>query len=118
MVCKQMMRKVGCFQVHFNVFRKFVIGILFIIFHFKTNSFIFATLCSKIYLGGFSIKTNKNSMENNLETSKSQYQLWFTEWKSKIQSAQIKAALRVNTELLTLYWELGRDIVTQQETTA
>jgi predicted nuclease of restriction endonuclease-like (RecB) superfamily len=44
------------------------------------------------------------------------YHHWLTDWKARIQSAQIKAALRVNAELLTLYWELGRDIVAQQET--
>lgn len=38
------------------------------------------------------------------------------DWKKRIQSAQIKAALRVNAELLNLYWELGRDIVAKQET--
>ncbi|MEZ4961982.1 MAG: PDDEXK nuclease domain-containing protein [Saprospiraceae bacterium] len=47
-----------------------------------------------------------------------QYAEWFAEWKTRIQSAQIKAAIRVNTELLQLYWALGSDIVAQQETAA
>lgn len=45
------------------------------------------------------------------------YPDWFADWKKRIQSAQIRAALRVNGELLSLYWELGRDIVAKQETT-
>ena len=35
---------------------------------------------------------------------------WIVELKSKIQSAQLKAALSVNKELLSLYWELGKSI--------
>ena len=37
--------------------------------------------------------------------------------KSKIQSSQIKAAVRVNVEFLQLYWELGKDIVKKQQKT-
>lgn len=43
------------------------------------------------------------------------YKVWLSEWKARIKSAQIKAAIRVNTELLGLYWSLGRDIVAKQE---
>lgn len=46
------------------------------------------------------------------------YPDWFADWKKRIQSAQIKAALQVSRELLMLYWELGRDIAAKQETTA
>tara|TARA_B100001564_G_scaffold285327_1_gene248214 strand:- start:3155 stop:4222 length:1068 start_codon:yes stop_codon:yes gene_type:complete len=35
--------------------------------------------------------------------------------KEKVRSSQIKAALSVNSQLITMYWELGRDIVQQQE---
>lgn len=35
--------------------------------------------------------------------------------KQRIQTAQTRAALAVNKELLELYWELGRDIVTRQQ---
>src|SRR5438477_11119966 len=35
--------------------------------------------------------------------------------KSRIRSAQIKAALSVNRELIELYWSIGRDIVLRQE---
>jgi predicted nuclease of restriction endonuclease-like (RecB) superfamily len=47
-----------------------------------------------------------------------QYSTWLADWKKRIQSAQIKAALSVNRELLLLYWELGRDIALKQESTA
>lgn len=46
------------------------------------------------------------------------YEIWLADWKKRIQSAQIKAALSVNRELLLLYWELGHDIALKQETTA
>jgi hypothetical protein len=35
--------------------------------------------------------------------------------KDKIRTTQIKAAMTVNRELLTLYWELGREICEKQE---
>ncbi|MBK8565477.1 MAG: DUF1016 family protein [Saprospiraceae bacterium] len=50
--------------------------------------------------------------------SPSPYAEWLSHWKSRIQATQIKAAIRVNTELLRLYWVLGSDIVAQQETAA
>jgi len=47
----------------------------------------------------------------NLENANSsQYINWITDLKSKIQSAQLKAAVSVNKELLNLYWELGKSI--------
>ncbi len=48
---------------------------------------------------------------NNPSIPITTYQHWFAEWKQRIRSAQIKAALQVNREALSLYWELGRDIV-------
>jgi predicted nuclease of restriction endonuclease-like (RecB) superfamily len=44
------------------------------------------------------------------------YQNWLKELKLKIQSGQIKAALSVNAELISLYWELGKQISEKQET--
>jgi len=43
------------------------------------------------------------------------YKSWVVELKKKIQGAQIKAALAVNRELLTLYWELGKAICEKQQ---
>ncbi len=44
------------------------------------------------------------------------YKSWIIDLKSKIQQSQIKAALSVNSELILLYWELGKEIAEKQET--
>ena len=36
---------------------------------------------------------------------------WITDIKSRIRQSQIKAAIRVNKEMLRLYWDLGKEIV-------
>lgn len=41
---------------------------------------------------------------------KPSYVLWVNELKVKIQSAQLKAIVSVNKELLQLYWEIGKSI--------
>ncbi|MCL1826412.1 MAG: PDDEXK nuclease domain-containing protein [Candidatus Cloacimonetes bacterium] len=43
-----------------------------------------------------------------------EYLQWLTSLKDRIRQSQIKASIRINTELLFLYWELGKDIVTKQ----
>ena len=46
------------------------------------------------------------------------YKSWLADLKSRIRQSQIKAAVKVNAELLRLYWDLGQDIVARQmETT-
>ncbi|MEA5606318.1 DUF1016 N-terminal domain-containing protein [Nostoc sp. UHCC 0252] len=35
--------------------------------------------------------------------------------KERIRSAQVRAALSVNRELILLYWQIGRDILLQQQ---
>ena len=50
-------------------------------------------------------------------TSNKEYKKWLTELKAKVRTAQLKAAVRVNTELITLYWEMGADIVSKQSET-
>lgn len=42
------------------------------------------------------------------------YKDWFIGLKSKIRSAQLKAAVAVNTELITLYWDLGKMIAEKE----
>lgn len=39
---------------------------------------------------------------------------WITKLKSKIHSANTKAALSINSQLLELYWEIGKDISERQ----
>ncbi|GBU22799.1 hypothetical protein R80B4_02711 [Fibrobacteres bacterium R8-0-B4] len=43
-----------------------------------------------------------------------EYKTWLTALKSRIRRSQIKAAVKVNAELLLLYWDLGRDIVARR----
>jgi predicted nuclease of restriction endonuclease-like (RecB) superfamily len=46
------------------------------------------------------------------------YKKWILEVKSKIRSAQIKAALSVNAALIEFYWDLGRMISEKQASSA
>jgi predicted nuclease of restriction endonuclease-like (RecB) superfamily len=43
------------------------------------------------------------------------YELLLTEIKQMVEYSQNKALLRVNSELLFLYWNIGKTIVAQQE---
>ena len=43
-----------------------------------------------------------------------EYKAWLSDIKFKVRNVQIKAALKVQTELLNFYWELGADIVAKQ----
>jgi predicted nuclease of restriction endonuclease-like (RecB) superfamily len=43
------------------------------------------------------------------------YDVFLQQLKERIRSAQIRAALSVNKELILLYWGIGRDILTRQE---
>ena len=39
---------------------------------------------------------------------------WLTDLKARIRQSQIRAMVKVNDEMLRLYWDLGRDIVIRQ----
>ena len=52
-------------------------------------------------------------MSNLIQVNKD-YAAWLGELKARIRQSQIKAAVKVNTELLQLYWQLGSDIVEKQ----
>ncbi|OQW98196.1 MAG: hypothetical protein BWK74_05135 [Desulfobacteraceae bacterium A6] len=52
-------------------------------------------------------------MKHSLTTDK-EYQQWLADIKEKARKTQIKAAVKVNTELLNFYWELGTDILEKQ----
>lgn len=43
------------------------------------------------------------------------YDVLLGDIKSRVQSAQIKASLAVNRELILLYWSIGRDILLRQK---
>ena len=53
-------------------------------------------------------------MSNSQEIQAKQYNKWFETIKRKIKSAQLKAAISVNTQLIELYWDLAKDIVGKQ----
>jgi predicted nuclease of restriction endonuclease-like (RecB) superfamily len=50
-----------------------------------------------------------NTLPNNTD-----FKQWLGSLKTRIRQSQIKAAIRVNEELLRLYWDLGQDIVVRQ----
>lgn len=49
-------------------------------------------------------------MSKPIKTDNS-YKAWITELKQRIRLSQIKAAVKVNIEMLYLYWSIGEDIV-------
>lgn len=53
-------------------------------------------------------------MKHNLVNDK-EYKVWLADIKTRVRGAQIKAASSVNTELLKLYWSMGKDIVDRQK---
>jgi predicted nuclease of restriction endonuclease-like (RecB) superfamily len=56
----------------------------------------------------------KKSRDTNLTLS-TDYRQFVTDLKSRIASARLSAARRVNSELVTLYWDIGRGIVEKQK---
>jgi len=55
-----------------------------------------------------------NDTPMNLTDSPQGYAEWLTELKHRIHSAQQRATLAVNQELIALYWQIGRDILARQ----
>lgn len=53
-------------------------------------------------------------MAVNTLTQNKDYKAWLTSLKLKFRTAQLKAAVSVNQELLAFYWELGAEIVARQ----
>ena len=56
-------------------------------------------------------------MNENLlvHTNDKEYKKFLVELKEKVKNIQLKAALKVNYELLNLYWELGKKITEKQK---
>jgi len=46
----------------------------------------------------------------------SEYRSWLRGLKQQIKTEQVKAGLSVNTQMIMLYWDLGRQITEKQET--
>jgi predicted nuclease of restriction endonuclease-like (RecB) superfamily len=53
-------------------------------------------------------------MVKNREQMPEGYEAFIGEVKERIRSAQVRAALAVNRELILLYWSIGRDILNRQ----
>jgi hypothetical protein len=51
----------------------------------------------------------------NEEINTSDFSIWVTELKSKIHAARNKLVFSINTQILELYWEIGREITEKQE---
>lgn len=51
----------------------------------------------------------------NMEPNTSEYKKWITELKSKIHAARRKVAYSINSQLLEMYWEIGKDISEKQQ---
>ena len=45
-----------------------------------------------------------------LKSNKEQYISWISDLKQKIQQSQVKAAIQVNSALIEMYWDLGKEI--------
>ena len=54
-------------------------------------------------------KTSKTGVVHDF-VHDGQYQSWITDVSRRFRSSQIKAAMKVNDEMLRFYWTLGRDI--------
>jgi len=52
---------------------------------------------------------------NNIIKSDVDYKQWLIDLKKRIRQSQLKAAVKVNSELISLYWFMGKDIVEKQK---
>lgn len=55
-----------------------------------------------------------NTLPPSLSEAPNGYADWLSDLKARIHSAQQRAALAVNRELVLLYWQIGRDILARQ----
>ena len=51
---------------------------------------------------------------NDMMRIDDEYIKWLKNIKNRFKKTQIKAAIKVNEEMLRFYWSLGRDIVEMQ----
>jgi predicted nuclease of restriction endonuclease-like (RecB) superfamily len=61
-------------------------------------------------------KATKSAVAKNSATEiLAGYEDFLQDLKTRIRSTQIKAAIAVNTEMITLYWETGKAILQRQQ---
>ena len=58
--------------------------------------------------------TKKDAVPASLTPMPENYGNWLADLKNRIQTAQQRAALAVNRELVLLYWQIGQDILQRQ----
>jgi predicted nuclease of restriction endonuclease-like (RecB) superfamily len=51
----------------------------------------------------------------NLTKIDNEYSIWLTDLKKRVREAQVRAVVAVNSGLIMLYWQIGRDILERQE---
>lgn len=61
------------------------------------------------------LSKNLDAMKNRIKKLPSNYPSFLAEVKQRIRAFQYAALRSVNTELINLYWELGRMIFERQE---
>ncbi len=49
-------------------------------------------------------------MSYELLTNNKEFEQWIIEVKQLVKQSQLKASVRVNTEMLKMYWEIGKQI--------
>ena len=59
-------------------------------------------------------RANNPVKKSDALSTNSDYVSWFKDIKSKVYRLQIKASIAVNVELISFYWELGREITEKQ----
>ncbi|GET37921.1 protein of unknown function DUF1016 [Microseira wollei NIES-4236] len=57
-------------------------------------------------------KNNKSEIASNILEG---YNDFLRDLKERISQTQVRAAIALNTELVLLYWQIGRDILTRQQ---
>lgn len=57
----------------------------------------------------------KNRKHTNNTSKENIYQNWLLDLKARIRHAQLQAMVKVNEELLKLYWEIGNSIIEKQK---
>ena len=67
-------------------------------------------------MGGAEMKKKDDIMEPTFVVrdgmlADKEYVEWLADVKARFRQSQIKASIRVNTDMLEFYWSIGRDLV-------
>jgi predicted nuclease of restriction endonuclease-like (RecB) superfamily len=66
-------------------------------------------------IAGFSLNRGADCVPKPSSLFPEDYGKFLSDLKHRIRQAQIKASLAVNAEMITLYWEIGREILNRQQ---